>query len=161
LLGVFPAALSPDDASVVVSHPGATYGGVVHGGKLAGDRALEALEGLCQEYRRRGLHALIYKSVPHSYHRIPSMDGEYALFRAGARLYRCDLSASIALDRPEPRSERRKRGLKKAAKQGVALAREGEGLLEWYWALLGDILGIQARSQADAQRRGADQMAPG
>src|SRR5258705_6768921 len=36
LLGVFPAATDPAEEGCVVSHPGITYGGVLHSGMLGG-----------------------------------------------------------------------------------------------------------------------------
>src|SRR5919197_1305542 len=36
IVGVLPAALDPADEETVVSHPGATYGGIVHDGTLQG-----------------------------------------------------------------------------------------------------------------------------
>ena len=116
ILGAFPAAVSLDDQSVVVSHPGITYGGIIHAGALRGARMIEALQQLKSYYREIGFAKLQYKVVPHIYTSRPSQDDLYALFLEGASRFRCDLSCSIDLhNRPVPGS-RRKRGLKKALK---------------------------------------------
>ena len=44
LLGLFPAALSLSEEKCVVSHPGITFGGVVHQGGLRGEQMMNALE---------------------------------------------------------------------------------------------------------------------
>src|ERR1700730_17163182 len=42
-LGVFPSAVDNADSSQIISHPGITYGGLVHNGKLISESMLEAL----------------------------------------------------------------------------------------------------------------------
>ena len=48
IIGVLPAALHPERTGTVVSHPGLTYGGVVHKGALRGAAMLEVLEDICR-----------------------------------------------------------------------------------------------------------------
>src|SRR5215210_9257400 len=82
LRGVFPAALDPVREDLVISHPGLTYGGIVHDGYLRGAIMLEALQATVQLYQAVGLRSLRYKVVPHIvphiYHRVPSADDLYA-----------------------------------------------------------------------------------
>lgn len=122
LVGLLPAAVDPADERRVVSHPGATFGGLLHAGALRGEGMVEALAAVARHYAGRGFHALRYKAVPYIYQVAPSGDDLYALFRLGAMRYRCDLSSTIDLAaRAEP-SGRRRRGLKKARKAGVEVA---------------------------------------
>lgn len=139
LVGVFPAALNPARADMVVSHPGATYGGLVHAGKLRGEQAVVALEHICRHYRDSGITRLRYKAVPHIYHAAPAQDDLYALFRLNATRYRCDLSCAIDLARRLPVSERRKRALKGAHKQGVEIF-SGAEYAAPIWSVLADNL---------------------
>lgn len=138
LVGVLPAAESLQDASVVASHPGATFGGLVHQGRLRGTRMIEALQACAAHLRAQGCHTLLYKAVPHIYHLGPAQDDLYALFRLGARRSRCDLSSTIDLANRSPASDRRRRSLKKARKV-VELTRAPE-LLAPLWAVLDDNL---------------------
>lgn len=117
LVGVLPAAEHPTDVSLVVSHPGATYGGLVHHGHLAGGRMLEALQAITDFLRGQGCAAFQYKALPHTYTGTPAQDDLYALFRLGATRIRCDLSSTISLADRRPRPERRRRALKKAMNQ--------------------------------------------
>jgi hypothetical protein len=117
LVGLLPAAEHPSDASMVVSHPGATYGGLVHSGYLTGERTIEALTAAASFYRARGYGALLYKALPYTYTSIPSQDDLYALFRLGASRVRCDLSSTVSLSERLPLPDRRRRALKKAQGQ--------------------------------------------
>jgi hypothetical protein len=134
-VGALPAAVDPEDATRVSSHPGVTYGGIVHDGTLSGERMVEALGAVTAHYTDMGFRTFVYKAVPHIYHRVPSGDDLYALFRHEGRLTRMDLSVAIDLEcRREP-SGRRQRGRKKAQARGLEVA-EGAELAEELWPVL-------------------------
>lgn len=139
LLGLFPAALDPGDDRSVVSHPGCTYGGVVHHGALTGDAMVEALCAIADQYAAEGAQRLIYKPVPFFYHQGPAQDDLWALFRLDATRVRCDLSSTIDLDFPLPLGSRRKRSLAKAKKAGVTVV-EGSAHLAELWDVLAENL---------------------
>lgn len=138
-VGVFPAAVQPGDESCVVSHPGITYGGLLHKGGLNGEKQVTALSMICRHYAEQGYTRLVYKAVPWFYHLTPAQDDVYALFRLGARRIRCDLSCTIDLQRRRQVSERRRRSLKKALRAGVEI-REGLEYLPAFWQVLTDNL---------------------
>jgi len=129
LAGVIPAAQSLSDPSLVVSHPGITYGGLVHQGRLSGTRMIEALVAIVGHYARVGYQRLQYKPLPFIYATVPAQDDLYALFRLGAQRVRCDLSCAIDLAVQRPLNERRKRGLKKA-RAAVTLSSEPKHLAD-------------------------------
>ncbi|MGO4437944.1 GNAT family N-acetyltransferase [Rhizobium sp. RAF56] len=134
LVGVFPAAIARDETDLVVSHPGATYGGVVHDGRLTGERMLATLEDIAAFYQSRGFSRLLYKALPHCYATVPAQDDLYALFRLNARRTRCDLSSAIDLSNRRPLGDRRRRSLKKAQN---AVSISGEiALLPELWNVL-------------------------
>lgn len=134
VVGIFPAAESPSDTKLVISHPGITYGGIVRRGWLSGMRMIEALTALSEYYGKGGYQRLQYKAVPHIYATTPAQDDLYALFRLGAQRVRCDLSCAIDLANRQPLSERRRRGLKKAQK-AVTLSND-PALLGELWAVI-------------------------
>jgi len=134
-VGLFPAAVHPIDISCVVSHPGITYGGVLHHGSLRGEQMILALELIRQHYADQGYAKLIYKAVPTIYHQTPALDDSYAMFRMGASRIRCDLSSAIDIQRRLPVSDRRRRSLKKAINAGVEIV-EGRHLLPELWEVL-------------------------
>ena len=53
-VGLFPAAESLSDSKVVISHPGITYGGIVHRGWLSGIRMIEAFTALSEYAAQAG-----------------------------------------------------------------------------------------------------------
>jgi hypothetical protein len=122
ILGVLPAAVDPDDPTRVFSHPGATFGGIVHEGALAGSAMITALASVRDHYRDRGFERFGYAPVPSIYHRRPSDDDLHALFRLGAVRTRCDLSSAIDLQTGARLSSRRRRGLAKARRSGVEVS---------------------------------------
>jgi hypothetical protein len=139
LIGLLPAALHPSDPSCVMSHPGATYGGIVHTGYLRGGRMLEALSAILRHYEALGAKTLVYKSVPVFYHRSPAQDDIHAIFRAGGRRTRCDLSSTICLAARLPVSERRRRSLRKAMQANTEVV-DGIGRLTEFWGILSENL---------------------
>lgn len=134
LVALLPAGEAGDDPDVVVSHPGATYGGLIHQGRLRGARMLEAMQVCAATMRQFGYQRFRYKPVPHVYQQIPSQDDLYALFRVGARRIRCDLASVVDIENRGPVSERRKRGLKKAAR--VVELSSSETHLSALWVVL-------------------------
>lgn len=134
LIAIFPAALTKDEPKTVVSHPGATYGGLIHNGKLNGAKMLAAMECLKAFYKNRSLQKLIYKVQPYIYSKSPNQDDLYALFRCGALRSRCDLSNAIDLKNRREVSERRKRSLKKAMK--AVTVSQGHQYLPSLWQVI-------------------------
>ncbi|MEM4723813.1 MAG: GNAT family N-acetyltransferase [Candidatus Hadarchaeum sp.] len=134
-VGVFPAAEQPGDERCVVSHPGLTYGGLLHKGRLMGEEQLATFSMICRHYAEQGYKRLVYKAVPWFYHQTPAQDDVYVLFRLGARRVRCDLSSTIDLQHRRPVSERRKRSLKKAQRAGIKVC-EGNEYLPRFWPVL-------------------------
>lgn len=112
-VALLPANLTAD--GVLHSHGGLTYGGwILPTAHLDGADLLEIFGEACEEWRRRGIAALDYKPVPYIYDRQPSAEDEYALFRLGAQLTECNISASIDLRNPGGFNKLRRRHLAKA-----------------------------------------------
>jgi hypothetical protein len=135
LVGVFPAAVDPDDSTAVVSHPGLTYGGLIHLGKIVGGQMLEAFGALLKYYQHLGFSTLHYKLVPTIYHQSPSCDDGYALFRYRAQRSACNLSCGVDLAHRLAPSQRRQRSLKKARNAGLEI-QTGQAFAEPLWRIL-------------------------
>lgn len=145
-LGVLPLAEDPHDPLRVVSHPGITYGGMVHDGRLRGEAMVQALHAACQALRAWGYRRLLYKPVPTMYQRAPAQDDLYALFRLDSQRARADLSSCVDLAHPLARSARRERGLKRALRAGLVLESGPQQLAE-LWSVLTENL-RRAHNQA-------------
>lgn len=135
LAALLPAAVDPTKADRVNSHPGSTYGGILHAGSVVGERAIAVLRAAVTHYGQLGFRCLRYKPVPHIYQRVPSQDDLYALFREDAKPYRFDLSAAIDLAARLPPSTRRRRGLRRAEASGLAVI-AGHDRVSEFWPLL-------------------------
>ena len=112
LLALLPANLSN---ATVVSHGGLTYGGIVSDRGMKTSLMLQIFEVLIATLREAGVAQLIYKAVPHIYHRLPAEEDLYALYVNGAQLVRRDISAAILMGERLPFSKNRKREIKKGA----------------------------------------------
>jgi Acetyltransferase (GNAT) domain len=135
MVGVFPAAQDPAAQQTLTSHPGLSYGGVVHDGSLRGESMITAIGDLAARYLDLGFMTIRYKSIPAIYHVEPADDDAYALFRFGAVLYRRDLSATIDLANRGRVSPRRRRSRLKAERAGLKL-RESWADADEYWQIL-------------------------
>jgi hypothetical protein len=135
ICGVLPAAVVPGSPREVASHPGATFGGMIHAGALSGGMMIESFRAIASHYLERGFERLRYAPVPFIYHRRPSADDLYALFRIGARRARCDLSCAVDLELGPRLSSRRRRGLSKARREGVEVE-EGPELVGELWPVI-------------------------
>jgi len=134
-VAAFPAAVDPTDPTVVTSHPGLTYGGLITRAYLRGKPLHKAMQTLITHYRNLGLYRLRYKAVPWIYHRYPCQDDLYALFLTGASLYRRDISSTIDLSAPRTPTRRRMRSLAHARKTGISFQR-GSALSAIFWPIL-------------------------
>ena len=135
VVGVFPAAEDPADAEMVVSHPGLTYGGLIHDGSLSGASMVDALAAIANCYRALGYCRFRYKVVPSIYRSAPSADDLYALFRIGFCHYRCDLSAAIDLSHRGRVAHSRPQRRRRAEAAGVS-AKEDWGQIAAFWRVL-------------------------
>lgn len=123
----------------VVSHGGLSFGGLVLHPGTGAQETLALSEQMIDALREQGARRLIYKPVPHIFHRQPTEDDLYALHRLGARAVRIDLSTTIDLARRPAFAKGRRHALSKARRSGIAVRSSNE--LGAYWALLSSVLG--------------------
>ena len=116
LLAVLPANRDGDQ---VVSHGGLTFGGVISQDSLGASAMLTLFDVLREWLRGQGVNTLLYKPVPHIYHRAPAEEDLYALFRCGARLVRRDLSSTLDMTRRSPMEHGRQYQLKRGKRTFV------------------------------------------
>lgn len=124
LVVMLPANLS---GSILYSHQGLTYGGWIVGRRhFASSVMLEVWEAAVEWMRCNGVSELIYKTIPHIYHRYPSEDDLYALFRLGAQVEACQVSSAIALRTPWLPNESTKQQIKAAINSGVVVSKSND-----------------------------------
>lgn len=105
----------------IVSYGGLTYGGLIYGCNLHAVDVLDIFHKIAEHYKQINVKSIIYKAVPHLYHRYPADEDIYALYRLGARLYRRDISSAIRLGRRIKFSDSRKHTIRKSFKLGIEI----------------------------------------
>jgi hypothetical protein len=130
-LAVLPAHAA---GNRIASHEGLSYGGLVLAPRMKAPIFLRVFEALLLHLHQAGFTTLDYKTVPHIYHRQPSEDDRYALFRVGAELTRRDVLSVVSVVDRLPYQHRRERGLKKARAAGITIQPESNYLE--FWSLL-------------------------
>lgn len=123
---------------IFYSHQGLSYGGLILSGETKMEDVLDCFNAINQFLCSQGIKKVIYKSIPHIYAKMPSMEDEYALFLLDAKVTSCGISSAIDTRNPQPFSTLRKRRVKKAAGEGFEI-RKNPGYGD-FWAILSDNL---------------------
>lgn len=116
LMALMPANLRD---GVLHSHEGLSYGGMVTGSRMRQGTFLGMFSELLSYLKAEDIKELRYKAIPYIYHRIPSEEDLYALYRHGAELYRRDVNSVLFQGEKPPYQALRKRMIRKAEKHGV------------------------------------------
>lgn len=116
LVAALPANRQED---TLVSHAGLTFGGIVTDDQMTVGRMLAIFDLLMDYLCRQGIRRLIYKPVPHIFHRLPAEEDLYCIFIKQGSLIRRDLSTVIDLRSRIPYSKGRKWSINKAKKAGL------------------------------------------
>lgn len=135
IAGLLPACR---EGSVVRSHAGLTYGGIVTDDRMRTSRMLDLFGVVVRHLRERGVDNLEYKTIPSIYHRLPAQEDLYALFRLKADLIRRDVLSVIQLPLKLKFQSRRLRGIKKAESFNVKISETSRW--ESFWSILSDNL---------------------
>src|SRR5262249_44637390 len=99
---------------------------------------LRLMDALLDYLRQNDIGRLLYKCVPHIYHRLPAEEDRYALFVRGARLCRRDVTSTVESQFKPPFQDRRRRGVRKAQQAGVVVRSTDE--FGSFWPILADNL---------------------
>ena len=135
LVAIMPANQASRE---IHSHQGLSFGGLVIDDHVSAAQTTEILAAAIAAYADEGAERLVYRTIPHIYHRAPAQDDLYALAKLGAQLRRRDV-LSVVDGRHRLRwQNRRLRGLKRARGLGLNVSRSND----WpsYWRLLATCL---------------------
>lgn len=146
LVGLFIAARDPSAKSRLISHPGTTFGGLIVADKVYGMETVSVLLRILEKYQSLGIDEIMWRCVPHIFHRRVFEDESYALFCGQARLMRCDLIAAIDLKSRGRVSQRRIRGFKKAKGSGIVAHVNDWSFIECLWRVLEENLRIKHKT---------------
>jgi hypothetical protein len=124
--------------NIFYSHKGLTYGGIVSSLKMTTKDIEDSFLQINTFLKNKGVKEVIYKPTPSIYHLAPSEEDIYVLFKLNATKIACNLSSTIKLNNSPTYSELRRRGIKKALKNGVKIDETMN--FEAFWRILEDNL---------------------
>lgn len=126
--------------SVYYSHQGLSYGGFILDFHTRAAEVLRLFDVLLDYLRVNHFEALYYKQIPSIYHRCPSQEDDYALWRCGGVLESCNISCTVQLHGvclPDV-ERRRRRGYKNALSVGFKILKDAP--LSDFWPIMLDNL---------------------
>lgn len=128
-VGVLPANLK--NGSLVVSHEGLTYGGLVLRRDCGLRDALEIFQACLEFLEYLSIDQLLYKRIPRFYDILPDDEIDYALFLLDAQLYRRDCALVVPLPRYLKFRKGRRSEIVKARKSGVSILEDSSLMGFW------------------------------
>jgi len=128
LVAVLPAHVKD---SLVYSHWGLTYGGLVYTDKLKLSSVLKILKAILVFLQENAVTTLHVKLIPSIYHKIPADELSYALFVANAKLTRKDSLCIIDNFNKLPFTKTRKESIRRGAKNELVIKEEPDFKLFW------------------------------
>lgn len=138
ILGLLPANWNVENKTVY-SHQGLTYGGLILHTDVTAVQVMQMLDESIDYYHDNyGGVRFVYKPTPYIYHKYPSQEDLYGLYRHGARLMTRSLSSAIPLSHPLNMRELRKRGVKKAINNSLYLSKTSD--VHPFWDILDYVL---------------------
>lgn len=136
VVAVLPACRK---GNTLYSHRGLTYGSwLVPLRHFDATTMMEMWDASVQFLQDEGIEEIVYKPVPHIYHRYPCEEDLYAIFRYGGVLAESNISTTIDLDEPLPFDRGNKRNVNLALKSGVEVMESSDW--QGYWDVLDALL---------------------
>ncbi len=133
LIALLPANA---DGDTLYSHQGLTFGGWLTQVKhFNANNMLEIFDSMCAYLQTNGFHTLVYKAIPHIYHKYPAEEDLYALFRHHATIETCNISTvAIPASSYNKYGNSTKLNIKKAVHSGMTIEESHE--FSEFWQLL-------------------------
>ena len=118
LIAIFPASIKD---SVISSHGGLTYGGFITGNDMKQHHMNECFIALIDYATKYEIKEIIYKHIPHVYHKQPAEEDLYSLFTNGAHVLKIEASTCLNLRQPLKMPKGRKAQVGRARREGVEI----------------------------------------
>lgn len=129
LYALLPANRQGD---VLHSHQGLTYGGLVMSEKATAAGVTDAFRAIHERLKAEGIRKVVYKPLPCIYHRMPSQEDLYALFRlTNARIIGRNLSSTLCQESKLRFTESRKSGIRKALAHRIDIRQSDDYAAFW------------------------------
>lgn len=132
IYALLPANITGD---TLWSHQGLTYGGLITDTKATAADVCETFRAINDYLRSEHISSVVYKAVPWIYHRLPADEDLYALTNVcNASICARDISSTIDTSNRLRFTELRRRGVKKALRQGVTVGESSD--MAAFWSIL-------------------------
>lgn len=115
LMALFPANI---ENNVLISHSGLTYGGILTNHTISTIKVLQIFETIICYCNNQNINIIIYKTIPHIYHKSPSEEDLYALFRCKFHLFRRDVSSTLNM-KTNAIKGKKQNGFRRASSKGM------------------------------------------
>ena len=116
LISLLPASVKD---GVLTSHAGLTYGGFVTGNEMKQHYMNDCVTSLKAWACENGIREIVYKAVPHIYHRQPAEEDLYSLFCNKAQIEKIEAATVINLKNRLKMPKGRKAQVTRARREGV------------------------------------------
>jgi hypothetical protein len=127
------------------SHSGLTYGGFAIGTDMKIAGMIEVFACLLEYLRKNEFSHVLYKTIPYIYHSAPAEEDRYALYLCGASWRLSSPTTVVCRHNRLPYQQRRARGVKRAAKDGVTIRESAD--FDVFWAILEENLRLMHRAR--------------
>lgn len=139
LFAILPAN---EDGDYFHSHQGLTYGGLITNTAATAANIIKLFEELNEYLRVNGFKHVIYKCIPWIYHRIPSEEDLYGIYRScNAHLISREISSTIDFTHALKWRRDRKYGINKAINNNIKIEANSNDF-NGFWKVLCDNLMI-------------------
>ena len=118
LTAIFPAS---EKEKMLTSHGGLTYGGFILGTGAKQHTVNDCFTALLDYAKTKGLTKIVYKNIPHIYHKQGAEEDLYALFLNGAKILKVEPSTVINLLNPLKMPKGRKAQISRAKREGIEI----------------------------------------
>lgn len=133
--GLYALLPANRENNILWSHRGLTYGGIIMNAESTAARIQQLFRELNDYLRADGFIKVVYKPVPHIFHRIPSEEDIYSLFSVcDAKLIDRSISSTLILQYPLKWHRDRRYGINKAKAHDVTVDESQD--LKGFWEVL-------------------------
>lgn len=108
------------DKNKFISHGGLTYGGFIINKNISTTLMLEIFKEFIDFSKSNRIEKILYKSIPHIYHKIPSEEESYCLFVNDFNLIKRDISSCINMRKSKIKGKKMT-GYRKGIKLGLKI----------------------------------------
>ena len=118
LLAVMPASIKD---GILASHGGLTYGGFITNNDMKQHHMNDCFTALKEYAAANGIKEIVYKHIPHVYHKQPAEEDVFSLYYNHAQILKVEASTVIDLKQPLKMPKGRKAQVGRARREGVII----------------------------------------